>query len=614
MRCGLGLAALWLTLAGAAAAQRARDSLVAGSRAYDVAEYGAAIPLLSAGLNPTAGPRDSLWIAGLHKLVHSLLERGADSTAALWLRWALRQDSTLVPDQVNFPPSVVAAFDKARSFVRSGSPGDTVTRTTWIWGGARRGRRPPPRAAGAVQIAAGPVRVNALVEGVGPLTVGQNRPLPPASYTIVASAEGYYPARVVREVLPGATTVIDFRLQPLPPPNPAFLYIASARWGTAYLDGDRLGYTPIAARPIAAGTHRLRVERPGIGAFDTTLTVAHGERFRLGTRLWGPASTPDPAIAGAAATLDSTETERGADLLRQALPGLDSAASPALGGRARVLLASAEWALGFRDSTAFYFREAVRRNPFFEPDSEILNPDLLAALARAKRATVVLGLKAPGDTTIKPPAEPWQVTVAVGKPGRVRLLLAGAAAGARDSVAVTVPVENVATVPLRLVGGDSLPLPPGPYALTGEFVSGEGDSARTRVAIDIARQAVDTQAPEPPPASELFRPEWRRGAADRGGLVRGLVIGAAAGVIPAVLANSQLDRSALEPRALAVGAAIGAVTLTSIVLSRPRLPIPENVEYNRSQRAAWEERNRAIAAANEALVRRAPIHVQVNRP
>ncbi len=612
MRRGLALAVLWLTLAGTAAAQRARDSLVAGSRAYDVAEYGAAIPLLSAGLNPV-GPRDSLWVAGLHKLVHSLLERGADSVAALWLRWALRQDSTLVPDQVNFPPSVVAVFDKARRFVQSGSPGDSVTRTTWIWGGVRRGRQ-PRRTASALQIAPGPVRVNALVEGVGPLTVGQNRPLPPASYTIVASAEGYYPARVVREVLPGITTVLDFRLRPLPPPNPAYLYIASAPWGTAYLDGGRLGYTPIAARPIAAGTHCLRAERSGIGVFDTTLTVAHGERVRLGTRVWARASTPDPALISAAAAFDSTETEHGVDLLRQALPGLDSAAAPAVRARARVLLAAAEWALGFPDSAAIDFREAVHIDPFFEPEPENLNPDLSALLIRARRATVVVGLRVPGDTTIQPPAESWPLTVAVGKPGRVRIIVTSETAGARDSVVVTRSVERVTTIPLALVGADSLPLTTGSYALTGEFMSADGDSARARVAVDIARQAVDTQAAEPPPAPGVFRPEWRRGPADRRGLVRGLVIGAAAGVIPVVLANSQLDRSALEPRALAVGAAIGAVTLTSIVLSRPRFLIPENVDYNRSLRAGWEERNRAIAAANEALVRRAPIRVRANPP
>ncbi len=265
-------------------AQDARDSLRRGIRAYDFAEYTTALPLLAAGLNPAAGPRDSLWAAGLHRLAHTLIEGEKDSLAALWLRWALRLKPDFAVDTLNFPPAVGDAFALARMFVSTGSPGDTVSETLWDWA-----RLPDGGGRGALRIERSGAPVSVFIEGVGPVAAGETQRLAPASYTILASAPGYFRARVIREVLPGVTTVLRFRLRALAAGQLGFLYVASAPWGEVYLDGERIGYTAVAARPIAAGSHRVRIERLGYAPFDTTITVARDQRLRLGTIRLKPA-------------------------------------------------------------------------------------------------------------------------------------------------------------------------------------------------------------------------------------------------------------------------------------------------------------------------------------
>ncbi len=267
-------------LAGASQAQDAPNLLRLGAQAYAFAEYGAAQAFLTAGLNPGAGPRDTLWVASVHRLAHILIEERKDSIAAVWLRWALRAQPGLVVDTVNFPPPVQDAFARARTFVAAGTPGDTLTETTWEW---VHGRSETPS---GLRMERSGVPLSGFVEGIGSLPAGTTQPLAPGSYTVVVSAPDYFfRARVTREVLPGITTVVRFRLRGGGPSSQALglLYVASTPWAVLYLDGERTDYTPVAARPVAVGTHRMRLERPGYTPFDTLVTVGRDQRLRLGT-------------------------------------------------------------------------------------------------------------------------------------------------------------------------------------------------------------------------------------------------------------------------------------------------------------------------------------------
>jgi hypothetical protein len=257
------------------AAQTGREALLQGHQAYDFAEFDRAIGLLEVGLDPQAGPPDSLWVAGLHKLVHALIESGQESLAGIWLRWALRHVPDLAADSVNFPPSVVAAFRAAQGFVAN-SRLPALARAGWRWPA-----QPPGTGAGSLLMEAGAVAAAGRVEGGGFLAPGVPQTLAPGSYTVLATAEGYLPARATIEVLPGVTTILRFNLEPA---AAGFLYVASRPWGVVSVNGQRIGYTTIAAYRLPAGTHRVRIERPGYVPFDTTVSVTErDQRLRLGT-------------------------------------------------------------------------------------------------------------------------------------------------------------------------------------------------------------------------------------------------------------------------------------------------------------------------------------------
>jgi hypothetical protein len=185
------------------------DALVA--RAFNEFDASRRLDLLVSAVKPTACPPRGAWPVGIQLLAQTLIEDGKDSLAAAWLRWAIRLSPDLQPDTIQFLPRVVVAYRAARDFVlHTRAPADSAAATTWLWpaqaGGAPAGRLQITSSALSV-----PVQVQ--VKGVGPIGGGGSIPLNPGSYEISATASGYDSVRVTREVLPGVTTVLDFRLR-----------------------------------------------------------------------------------------------------------------------------------------------------------------------------------------------------------------------------------------------------------------------------------------------------------------------------------------------------------------------------------------------------------------
>jgi len=318
------------------------------------------------------------------------------------------------------------------------------------------------------------------------------------------------------------------------------------------------------------------------------------------------AQAPDVTLARAVAALDATETERGVELLRQLVATLSPATPSTLRRDAQLRLAVAGWSLGLFDSASVHFQAAITADPFTNLDPEQFNPDLLAAFRAAKRTTPALGLRAPPDTALEPRTERWPVFVAVTQRGEVRFRLAGPGPGGRDTLIAAVVVDSTATVFIPLIARGGVALAAGVYRLAAEYAEPGGRAATAAVSLELTGQVGDTLPYEPPPPDSLYRLDVRWGAPSRASLVRGIGFGVGAGVIPLLLANSQLRGGA--GRALTVGAAVSLAGLTGYFLGRPRQALPENIAYNRSLRSAWEARNRAIAASNErrrgiALVR-----------
>src|SRR4029077_9023437 len=109
-----------------------RDAQVA--RAFHELDPAGRQQLLASALNPTLGPLRGAWPVGVQLLAQTLIEDGSDSTAAVWLRWAIRLSPDLQPDTVLFLPELVGAYQSARAFVTdTRRAGDSVAVTTWLW-------------------------------------------------------------------------------------------------------------------------------------------------------------------------------------------------------------------------------------------------------------------------------------------------------------------------------------------------------------------------------------------------------------------------------------------------------------------------------------------------
>src|SRR5712691_3437705 len=272
MRSLASLAVLLLT-ASPAAAQTGRQALAAGTERYLLADYRGAIPLLAKGLDPEAGAPDQHWKQGVERLADVLLVLRQDSLAAAWLRWAARLAPDFDVDVEVVPAAVVRAAAAARAFVEATPHDPFVTRTQFEWPAAIRSDGP-----GTVRLAVANIPITARVGADQFLRGGETRRLPPGSYDVVVSAPGYLPARLTVEILPEVSTVIAVSLLP---ETAGLLYVAARPWGTLLIDGQRIGYTGIAAHRITPGRHVLRLLRDHGGTTDTTILVAERQRVRL---------------------------------------------------------------------------------------------------------------------------------------------------------------------------------------------------------------------------------------------------------------------------------------------------------------------------------------------
>ena len=198
-------------------AQVSRDSLV--DRALTEFDATRQIQMLVTALNPSLGPPGASWSVGVQLLAQTLIDQRRDSSAAVWLRWAIRLAPDLQPDTVQFLPRTATALGQARDFVaRTTAAGDTATVTSWVW--SAQGN---DEATGRIQLVPpGVAAMQVSVDGVArdPAAPVQ---LAPGSHEVSAWAAGYDRVHVTREVLPSVTTVLEFRLHPLvaevPPPQ-----------------------------------------------------------------------------------------------------------------------------------------------------------------------------------------------------------------------------------------------------------------------------------------------------------------------------------------------------------------------------------------------------------
>src|SRR6266700_1655324 len=100
---------------------------------------------------------------------------------------------------------------------------------------------------------------------------------PPPEVATIVVAEPPHP---VDPVPPSDTApAVVERLAPRRPPSvvaAGHLFVGATPWGELYIDGRLVGHTPMAALPIAAGWHQVRIVRAGFAPFEQRVQVAPG--------------------------------------------------------------------------------------------------------------------------------------------------------------------------------------------------------------------------------------------------------------------------------------------------------------------------------------------------
>lgn len=192
-----------------AAAQQDRAALIDEARVT----FGdtTVIRLLHSAMAPSRGGPDSLWATAGYELALALLRIDQPDHAMLWLRTVARHAPAFPIDAVNFPPNVVAAYEQAAQSVAAEADDGAVS-TQWGWPAAL-----DADSEGTIEVAAGAAQPDVTVETVGPVQPGGIMSLPPGTYSVTVSADGWEPVRVRREVLPGTALALAVELVPLLP-------------------------------------------------------------------------------------------------------------------------------------------------------------------------------------------------------------------------------------------------------------------------------------------------------------------------------------------------------------------------------------------------------------
>jgi len=310
--------------------------------------------------------------------------------------------------------------------------------------------------------------------------------------------------------------------------------------------------------------------------------------------------TPEQLLAQAITMLGATEPERAVELLRQLVGDLPATAASSVRRDAQLRLATASWSLGLLDSATVHFQDAARADAFFQPDPDAFNPEEVMAFRAARRAVVAVGVRPPGDTLLDARTGRWPVAVAVSQPGQVQLRLAGLDTAHLAARTVILVVDSTATVSVPVMGADSAPIAPGTYRLVVAYSAPGGTVSDSTVSVDVAPTTPDSLAHEAPPPDSLFRLEFRLEPRSGNALLRSIGVGVGAAAIPLLFGDRRLRTWDTQSRALFVGVAVSVTGLATYIFGRPRRLLPDNIDYNRALRSAWEERDRSIAATNAA--------------
>ena len=118
----------------------------------------------------------------------------------------------------------------------------------------------------------------------GHLTTPVTRYIPAGAFSIKASKAGSLDTQHDGEVAAGVDIVVDLELRPVP--KKGFVTVTSdAEGAEVFIDGQRVGVTPLEGHAVTAGRHALLVKAMGRMSFEASFEVAPNAEEHVGAVL-----------------------------------------------------------------------------------------------------------------------------------------------------------------------------------------------------------------------------------------------------------------------------------------------------------------------------------------
>lgn len=323
--------------------------------------------------------------------------------------------------------------------------------------------------------------------------------------------------------------------------------------------------------------------------------------------------------------IDNLEWDSAYGYLQRALePGVGATEAERV--YAFTLLGIVELSRGNRFGGRDAFQQALRLDASLRIDSLAgLQTDVAVVFAEARLAVVPAAAAGPRAALAVEPSLPADTTVPA-QGGRLRI---EATPTYRSQVVITISpadapgqivwgdtqmVGGVRTTSWNLRGQGGAIVPPARYALRVYASDSVGQVSPTIQRILIVERVPADTLPLPPPLGrgDLLADTLHLRRGSPAGLALGLVLGAAAAVLPSALGASELNAGqGADGTAYAVAGAVSLAGIIGFLAGHRARPLPENIRYNRELHERDALNRQAIAEQNRRAREAADIRVRI---
>lgn len=262
--------------------------------------------------------------------------------------------------------------------------------------------------------------------------------------------------------------------------------------------------------------------------------------------------------------------------------------------RALMYLGATEAFRSRREAAIEAFRSLLAIDARYRPDELVFPPEVSTLFQETRIGSRAASVVVPAETEIRSAADRFPVRVYAASLHDIRVRIVDASGGP-----VRVLHDGAVGDSLELLwnGRDGLGRlrDAGPYRLlvTSRAPNGR-DERELAVPLTLTRVDEDTLAMPPPLPASAFRAETAPATGGMRYLVTGLAGAVAAAALPS-LAGSGSSGGSLR---FGVSAALGVAGVLGFTRARQPRPIPENIEWNRRQRATWQEEAERVQREN----------------